>query len=208
MRRRPAVAVLEVTARSVAARTGGVFLSHGEGAFDLLSAIGLDEEAQEAAVGEPSRPGAVPAGRERGPLIVGRSEAEASEAFAEWRAEALAADPGAAVEPTLELYMPLVLEDRTPGVLVLGPPPGRTRLRPRGPLFLEHVARQGALALDRAILFESEPGPAEDLDALLRVSRELASTLDLDHVMITAVNLTGAIAPRERAMLALFEGGS
>jgi GAF domain-containing protein len=105
------------------------------------------------------------------------------------------------------LFVPLLLGERTVAVLVLGPRAGGARYDESDRLFLEHVADQGALAIDRALLAEQNQNRIEDLDALLRVSRELASTLDLDHVLITAVNLTGAIVARQRAVLALYDGG-
>jgi RND family efflux transporter MFP subunit len=199
-------ALLAVCARSVGARTGGVFLSHGEGAFDLLAVIGLDPEAQDA-LGQSLPDLAVCQFAEDAREATTAAAAAATPLFAEWRDEALAADPAADVVPLLDLYVPLVVEDKVLGVLALGPAPGGRAYAEDDRLFLDHVARQGALALDRALLFEANEDRLRDLDALLRVSRELSSTLDLDHVLLTAVNLTGAIAPRERAVLALFEGG-
>jgi GAF domain-containing protein len=92
-------------------------------------------------------------------------------------------------------------------VLALAGHPQGRRYDESERLFAEHVGDQGALAIDRALLFQQNQDRLEDLDALLKVSRELTSTLDLDHVMVTAVNLTGAIVQRERAVLALLEGG-
>ena len=201
-----AVALLDVCARSVGARVGGVFLSHGEGAFDLLSAIGLDEVGQDE-LGQSLPDLAVCQFAELEGHAVDVETATSDAAFVEWKSDALAADPDAAVTPRLKLYVPLALEERVLGVLALGEGPGGRPYPEDDRLFLDHVARQGALALDRALLFEANQDRLRDLDALLRVSRELSSTLDLDHVLVTAVNLTGAIAPRERAVLALFEGG-
>jgi multidrug efflux system membrane fusion protein len=201
-----AVALLGVCARSVGARTGAVFLSHGEGSFDLLAAIGLDEEGQDA-LGRslPDIALCQLAENERAPITA--EDAAIAPAFVEWRDETRAADPEAVVTPELELYVPLFLDERVLGVLALGTAPDGRPYSEDNRLFLDHVAQQGALALDRALLFEQNEDRLRDLDALLKVSRELSSTLDLDHVLVTAVNLTGAIAPRERAVLALFDGG-
>jgi len=186
------VALLDVAARAVLARAGCVFLSHGEGAFALAAATGIDEDQQDAiAASVPDIALCNLVENEKKTYDV--AEAEADEAFQEWRAEALSADPGAETHPRLELFVPLMLGDRAVAVLALGKRADGKRYDESDRLFLEHVADQGALAIDRALLFEQNQNRIEDLDALLRVSRELASTLDLDHVLITAVNLTGAI---------------
>jgi multidrug efflux pump subunit AcrA (membrane-fusion protein) len=198
-------ALLRVAARSVGAKTGAVFVSQGEGAFRLISTIGMDDATGSAlAVSLPDLALCQLAENEGRSFDV--AEAEQTEAFPEWRAEAQAENPDADVVPRLQLFVPIALEERTLGVLALGPGP-RGAHPPEDRLFLDHVATQGALSLDRAQLFQANEDRLNDLDALLRVSRELASTLDLDHVLVTAVNLTGAIVARERAVLALFEGG-
>ena len=200
------VALLDVAARSVLARAGCVFLSQGDGQFLLAAATGL-EEAQQEAISTSLPDLALCNLVENEGKTFDITDAEAEEAFQEWRAEALAEDPDANVTPMLELFVPLLLGERTVAVLVLGSRAGGARFDESDRLFLEHVADQGALAIDRALLFEQNQNRLEDLDALLRVSRELASTLDLDHVLITAVNLTGAIVSRQRAVLALYDGG-
>jgi len=200
------VALLGVCARAVGARTGAVFLTHGEGAFDLLAAIGLDEEGQDA-LGQslPDVALCQLAENRKEPVTV--EDAATDPSFVEWRDGVLAEDPAADVTPELELYVPLVVDERVVGVLALGRGPTGRPYSEDDRLFLDHLAQQGGLALDRALLFEQNQDRLRDLDALLRVSRELSSTLDMDHVLVTAVNLTGAIAPRERAVLALFDGG-
>lgn len=201
-----AVAVLDVAVRAVLARAGCVFLSHGEGEFELAAAIGLDEAQQDEIAA--SLPGLALCNlAENEGKTFDVVDAEATEAFREWRAEALAADPDAEVHPRLDLFVPLMLGERAVAVMALGSRAGGARYDESDRLFLEHVADQGALAIDRALLFEQNQNRLEDLNALLRVSRELASTLDIDHVLITAVNLTGAIVSRQRAVLALHDAG-
>ncbi len=201
-----AIAVLDVAARAVLARTGCVFLSLTEGAFELVAATGLDDMQQEELSGSMPDLALCNLAENEGKTF-DVADAEPHEAFAEWRAEYVAANPGADPAPRLELFVPLLLENRTVAILALGARPGGKRYDESDRLFLEHVGNQGALALDRALLFQQNQSRIEDLDALLRVSRELASTLDLDHVLITAVNLSGAIVARERAVIALFESG-
>ncbi len=201
-----ASALLSVAARALGARTGGVFLSRGEGAFDLITGIGLDEEATEELANHLADLALCHLVENEGRTFDAVDAGE-TESFREWSEEARAEDPDAAVAPLLDLYVPLALEDRVLGVLALGARPSGDRYPEEDRLFLEHIALQGSLALDRAVLFEQNEARLRDLDALLRISRELSSTLDVDHVLQTAVNLTGAIVPRERASLALFEGG-
>ena len=201
-----ALAMLDVAVRSVAARAGAVFLAHGEGAFSVIAAIGLDG-AQQDEIGSSLPDLALCNLAENEGRTFDFAEAESEPAWVEWRDETLAADPGASVHPHLALFVPLQLDGRTVAVLALEPRHGGASYEASDRLFLEHVADQGALAIDRALLFEQNQNRIEDLDALLRVSRELASTLDLDHLLITAVNLSGAIVARQRAVLALFEGG-
>jgi RND family efflux transporter MFP subunit len=198
--------LLDVSARAVGARTGVVFLSQGEGAFQMLAAMGYDEAGQEA-IAQSLPDIAMCNLTENEGRAFDTAEAAKNEAWQEWVAETSEADPEATLTPEFELFVPLQLDERTLGVLALGPPPRGEHYGLEDRLFLEHVSSQGALALDRAMLFESNQDRLQDLDALLRISRELSSTLDVDHVMITAVNLTGAIVPRQRAVLALFDGG-
>ncbi len=201
-----AVAVLDVAARAVLARSGCVFLSLGEGAFELVAATGLDEAQQEElSANLPDLALCHLAENEGRTLDV--VDAEATEAYTEWKTEFIRDQPDVDPAPRLDLFVPLLLENRTVAILALGGRPGGVRYDESDRLFLEHVGDQGALAIDRALLFQQNQNRIEDLDALLRVSRELASTLDLDHVLITAVNLSGAIVSRERAVIALFDGG-
>ena len=197
-----ALAMLDVAVRSVAARAGVVFLAHGEGSFGLIAAIGIDGDRQEE-IGSSLPDLALCNLAENEGRTFDFAEAQQDPAWIEWRDEQ--EDPS--LHPILGLFVPLQLDGRTVAVLALDARHGGQAYEESDRLFLEHVADQGALAIDRAILFEQNQNRLEDLDALLRVSRELASTLDLDHVLVTAVNLTGAIVSRQRAVLALFDGG-
>jgi len=197
-----ALAMLDVAVRSVAARSGVVFLAHGEGSYGLIAAIGIDEMRQEE-IGQSLPDLALCNLAENENRTFDFAEAEKEPAWVEWRD----AQDDPSVHPLLGLFVPLVLDNRTVAVLALDARHGGQAYEESDRLFLEHVADQGALAIDRALLFEQNKNRLEDLDALLRVSRELTSTLDLDHVLVTAVNLTGAIVPRQRAVLALFDGG-
>lgn len=73
-------------------------------------------------------------------------------------------------------------------------------------LFLEALADDAAAAIRNARLFEAER-QAHDLAALLEVSREIASTFDLDRILVSAVNLAGRAVPFDRCVLALWQEG-
>ncbi len=200
-----ATSLLEVATRSVGARVGAVFLSRGEGAFSFLASQGLtEEEAGELAESLPDL--AIMNLVENEGRSFDTQEAKGSESFPEWVREQRAADPEARVEPEMELFVPMAIEGTLLAVLALGPPSDRERYAADDRVFLEHTMAQGALALDRALLFAQNANRIRDLDALLRISRELTSTLDLDRVLLTAVNTTAAIVERERAVIALYEG--
>jgi len=200
-----AVAILQVASQMVGARQGAVFLAEGEGSFHLLARLGLDGPA---AIGlANSLPDmAVLQLVEDERRSLDAAEAKEHESFVEWRDDARAADANADVDPRLELFLPLTIEQSVLGVLALGPRAAGGRYPEEDRLFLEHVLTQGALALDRAMLFAQNENRLRDLDALLRISKELTSTLDLDAILLTAVNTTEAIVARQRAVLALYEG--
>ena len=199
-----AASLLEVSARTVGARQGAVFLSQGEGAFHFLARKGLgDAEVRRLAASLPDM--AILQLVEDEKRSMSATEAKQHESFVEWARETRAADPRSDVEPTLELYVPLEIEGKVLGVLVLGRGPNGS-YGDEDRIFLEHTVTQGALALDRALLFSQNENRIRDLDALLRISQELTSTLDMDAVLLTAVNTTSAIVARERAVLALYVG--
>ena len=105
------------------------------------------------------------------------------------------------------LAVPLV-EDGTPlGAIVA------VNKRGRHPEFtaadeelLVDVARQAVTALRNARQYEAEK-KVQELDALLAVSREITSTLDLDKVMRTIVNATSALIQYDRCAIAILQRG-
>ena len=199
-----AVALLQVSSQSVGAKQGAVFLAEGEGSFHLLAQLGFGQAALGLAQSLPDM--AVLQLVENEKRTYDAAEAKADEAFVEWAAEQRAENPTVQVEPVLDLFLPLALEGNVIGVLALGRRTAGGRYAEEDRLFLEHMLTQGALALDRTLLFAQNQNRLQDLDALLKISRELTSTLDLDSVLLTAVNTTSAIVERERAVLALLEG--
>lgn len=72
--------------------------------------------------------------------------------------------------------------------------------------FLTTVSEQAAIALNNANLLEAER-KVHELDALLAISKEITSTLNLDHVLATVVNQAGTVLPFARCTIGLFERG-
>ena len=71
---------------------------------------------------------------------------------------------------------------------------------------LVDVARQAVAALRNARQYEAEK-KVQELDALLAVSREITSTLDLDKVMRAIVNASSALVTYDRAAIAILARG-
>ncbi len=105
------------------------------------------------------------------------------------------------------LAVPLIEEEVPVGAIVV------VNKRGRHPEFtvadeelLTDLSRQAVAALRNARQYEAEKKVAE-LDALLAVSREITSTLDLDKVMRSIVNASAAIVRYDRAAIAILSKG-
>ncbi len=105
------------------------------------------------------------------------------------------------------LAVPLIEDDAPVGAIVI------VNKRGRHPEFtaadeelLVDIERQAVRALHNARQYEAEKKVAE-LDALLAVSREITSTLDLDKVMRTIVNASSALVTYDRAAIAVLSRG-
>jgi GAF domain-containing protein len=72
--------------------------------------------------------------------------------------------------------------------------------------FLSSISEQAAVALHNAKLLESER-KVHALDALLKISQEITSTLDLDHVLTTVVHQAGTVVPFDRCVVGFFDRG-
>ena len=115
------------------------------------------------------------------------------------------ADPDFPVRSVLAA--PLVEDDTPVGAIVA------VNKRGRHPEFTEadeellaDLSKQAVAALRNARQFEAEKKVAE-LDALLAVSREITSTLDLDKVMRAIVNASAALVTYDRAAIAILSRG-
>ncbi|HTO80400.1 MAG TPA: efflux RND transporter periplasmic adaptor subunit [Methylocystis sp.] len=71
---------------------------------------------------------------------------------------------------------------------------------------LAQVSEQAAVALHNANLLESER-KVHVLDALLKISREITSTLDLDHVLMTVAQQAASLVPFDRCIIGFFDRG-
>jgi RND family efflux transporter MFP subunit len=67
---------------------------------------------------------------------------------------------------------------------------------------LNDLSHQAAVSVHNANLLLTER-KAKELDALLNISREITSTLNLDKVLLTIVNQSATLIPYERAAIAL-----
>jgi RND family efflux transporter MFP subunit len=70
--------------------------------------------------------------------------------------------------------------------------------------FLTSISEQAAIAIHNANLLEAER-KVSVLDALLNISREITSTLDLDHVLTTVVHQASTVVPADRFAIGLFD---
>ena len=71
---------------------------------------------------------------------------------------------------------------------------------------LGSVSEQAAVALHNANLLEAER-KLHALDALLKISQEITSTLDLDHVLTTVVHQAGTVVPFDKCVIGFFDRG-
>jgi RND family efflux transporter MFP subunit len=105
------------------------------------------------------------------------------------------------------LAFPLLEEEKPVGALVLTNKRGRvSEFTPEDQELLQDLARQAVRALRNARQHEAEK-KVEELDALLSVSREITSTLDLDKVMTTIVNATAALISYDQCSIAILDKG-
>ena len=87
----------------------------------------------------------------------------------------------------------------------------RSSIRPSGEafddddlFFLSSMAEQASIALTNANLFNAERR-ANDFHALLATSKELTSTLNLDHVLTTVVHQAATVVPFDLCAIGIFD---
>lgn len=105
------------------------------------------------------------------------------------------------------VFLPVHLEDEAVAVMALGERAGGAVYQNEDLNFFRYLLQQFAVTLNRSTLLEQNQQRLEELDALLKVSREITSTLDLDAVLRSVVNTVGAVVQNDRAEIALARGG-
>jgi RND family efflux transporter MFP subunit len=105
------------------------------------------------------------------------------------------------------LAFPLLEDEKLIGALVLANKRGRhPEFTEEDQELLQDLVRQATRALRNAHQYEAEK-KVEELDALLTVSRQITSTLDLDRVMTTIVNASAALVSYDECVLAIIDRG-
>jgi RND family efflux transporter MFP subunit len=101
---------------------------------------------------------------------------------------------------------PLKKDDEVLGVVELLNKPDGTLFTQDDLFFLSSITEQAAVALHNARLLESER-KVHVLASLLKISQEITSTLDLDHVLATVVNQAQSVVPFDRCFIGYFDRG-
>jgi GAF domain-containing protein len=200
-----AAALLPVVAGAVGAREAALILAESEGQYRLTAQHGAPEDLREGLEESPVEQAAasVAASSEEWLAREGISE---DDAFQEWREEQELDERSG--RPYYEIYGALRAHETVVGVLALGRRADGADFSEDDLAFLEHVASGAAVAVRRCILERENRRKIEMLRALARFTSEITSTLDLNRVLLTVANTTEAVIERDRALVALLEGGA
>ena len=106
---------------------------------------------------------------------------------------------------TSAMAAPLLKDDRVLGVVEALNKLDETPFDEDDLFFLNSVGEQAGLAVHNAKLLEAER-KVHELGALLSISKEITSTLDLDHILSSVVNQASEILPFERCTIGLLDG--
>jgi RND family efflux transporter MFP subunit len=99
---------------------------------------------------------------------------------------------------------PLVKDGRVLGVIEAVNKTDGTPFDEDDLFFLTSISDQAALSLNNANLFEAERR-LDELHALLTISKEITSTLDLNHILTTVVHQAATVVPFERCAIGLLD---
>lgn len=132
------------------------------------------------------------------PVVVEDAEAEESLGERRGRAEGF--------ELSSLLAAPLRMNERVLGAVEVvnrlsGEPYNEEDL-----FFLTSISEQAAIAIHNAQLLQAER-KLHQLDALLEISREITSTLNLDHVLAAVVQHAASVVPFDRCAIGYFDRG-
>jgi RND family efflux transporter MFP subunit len=115
-------------------------------------------------------------------------------------------DAGGDFEIRCWMAAPLRKEDEVLGIVELVNKTDGTSFDEDELFLLASVSEQAAIALHNANLLESER-KVHVLDALLKISQEITSTLDLDHVLTTVVQQAASVVPFQKCVIGYFDRG-
>ena len=101
---------------------------------------------------------------------------------------------------------PLLKDEMVLGVVEVVNKLGGTPFDEDDLFLLQTVGEQAAIALNNANLLEAER-KVHELDALLAISKEITSTLNLDRVLTTVVHQAATVVPFDRCAIGLFDRG-
>lgn len=104
------------------------------------------------------------------------------------------------------MAVPLRKDDEVIGVVELVNKQDGSSYDENDLFFLASISEQAAVALHNANLLESER-KVHALDALLKISQEITSTLDLDHVLTTVVHQASEVIPFDKCVIGFFDRG-
>jgi len=113
---------------------------------------------------------------------------------------------GGEFEMTSLMAAPLKKDDQVLGAVELVNKADGTPFNEEDLFFLASVSEQAAVALHNANLLEAER-KVHALDALLKISQEITSTLDLDHVLTTVVQQAASVVPFDKCVIGFFDRG-
>jgi RND family efflux transporter MFP subunit len=106
---------------------------------------------------------------------------------------------------TSAMAAPMVKDERVLGVIEVINKLDETPFDEDDLFFLTSVSEQAGLAIHNANLLETER-KFHELGALLAISKEITSTLDLDHILTTVVHQASTILPFDRCTIGLYDG--
>ena len=106
---------------------------------------------------------------------------------------------------TSAMAAPLLKDDRVLGVVEVLNKLDETEFDDDDLFFLNSVGEQAGLAVHNANLLKAER-KVHELGALLTLSKEITSTLDLDHILTTLVHQAAEVLPFERCTIGLYDG--
>jgi multidrug resistance efflux pump len=101
---------------------------------------------------------------------------------------------------------PLLNQDEVLGVVEVVNRQDGSRFDEDALFFLQNISEQAAIALNNANLLVAER-KVRELDALLAISKEITSTLNLDHVLSTVVNQASTVLPFDQCAVGIFDRG-